>query len=379
MEFISRPNFGPASELWSKAIQLSANRSNPMIEGVNAGMEQLQQNLGSISSMIMQKSAQDAAAKNAAAGHSALAELEAKKSISELAMKGQLSPMVEQPQSKPVLSTVLQNQPQMMTPMQTMPAGGVMTTHDLYRMMGLNPQGKEMAIVRPKDKAQMITLTPEMIKNYPGLSKMGYEAGQPIPVNVFQQQTKPATSGIGMPKAPQGFRFTQSGDLEPIPGGPAYEKKIAKDTTLSSTFKLYETARDGLLSGLKGSDTGPILGRIPAVTSKQQIAEGSIAAMAPVLKQLFRVAGEGVFTDRDQALLLEMIPKRSDHPEAIEAKTKNIDAIVRAKLSIDVQNTQETKSQAQSSSQMERMAKGPGDAAAVAYISSDGGKTWRRK
>ena len=99
-----------------------------------------------------------------------------------------------------------------------------------------------------------------------------------------------------------------------------------------NALQLYEAARDGLISGLGGSKTGPVVGRIPAVTAPQQIAEGSVAAMAPVLKQLFRVAGEGVFTDRDQALLIDMVPKRSDLPEARKAKMANIDAIVKAKL-----------------------------------------------
>ena len=63
------------------------------------------------------------------------------------------------------------------------------------------------------------------------------------------------------------------------------------------------------------------------------------AAMAPVLKQLFRVSGEGVFTDRDQALLLDMVPKRTDLPAAREAKIANIDAIVRAKLGMPSERT----------------------------------------
>jgi hypothetical protein len=54
--------------------------------------------------------------------------------------------------------------------------------------------------------------------------------------------------------------------------------------------------------------------------------------MAPVLKQLFRAAGEGVFTDKDQELLIQMIPTRETNPEARKAMLDNIDAIVRAKL-----------------------------------------------
>lgn len=112
------------------------------------------------------------------------------------------------------------------------------------------------------------------------------------------------------------------------------QKQDQKSADLNSAWNLYETARDGLMTSLEGSATGPVAGRIPAFTAAQQTAEGGVSAMAPVLKQLFRVAGEGTFTDRDQALLLEMVPTRADRPEARGAKIKNIDAIVRAKLGV---------------------------------------------
>jgi hypothetical protein len=102
------------------------------------------------------------------------------------------------------------------------------------------------------------------------------------------------------------------------------------------TLNTYIEARNGLLTGLKGTETGPIAGRMPAFTAEQQIAEGGVSAMAPVLKQLFRSAGEGVFTDRDQALLLDMVPTRKDEPEARKAKIENIDRIVAAKLGMQV-------------------------------------------
>jgi hypothetical protein len=54
--------------------------------------------------------------------------------------------------------------------------------------------------------------------------------------------------------------------------------------------------------------------------------------MAPILKQIFRTAGEGTFTDADQKLLLAMVPTRTDTPTARKAKLANIDTIVRAKL-----------------------------------------------
>lgn len=116
------------------------------------------------------------------------------------------------------------------------------------------------------------------------------------------------------------------------------QKAAAQKASMATTLELYKTARDGLLSGLEGTSTGPVMGRIPAVTSAQQIGEGGVAAMAPVLKQIFRVAGEGTFTDKDQALLLQMVPTRVDNPKAIASKIANIDKIVQAKLGGGVQS-----------------------------------------
>lgn len=116
--------------------------------------------------------------------------------------------------------------------------------------------------------------------------------------------------------------------------------KPASNQDLNSAMELYETAKEGLISGLGGSETGQIVGRLPAITAKQQIAKGSVAAMAPVLKQIFRTAGEGVFTDRDQQLLLDMIPTRTELPEARAAMIANIDAIVKAKIKSGMRQTQ---------------------------------------
>jgi hypothetical protein len=132
------------------------------------------------------------------------------------------------------------------------------------------------------------------------------------------------------------------GDIARRPLGPGEEDagKLEVDAqaqaaTNAKALALYEAARQGLDKGLSGAPSGPIAGRMPAITSEQQIADASIAAMAPALKQLFRAAGEGVFTDRDQQILLDMIPSRQAHPEARKAILENIDRIVRAKLGVE--------------------------------------------
>lgn len=100
-------------------------------------------------------------------------------------------------------------------------------------------------------------------------------------------------------------------------------------------YNAFQTGVQSLETAMSNTVTGPVAGRFPAVTAAQQTAEGAEATMAPILKQLFRDAGEGTFTDSDQALLMKMVPTRKDHPEARKAKIQMIDDIVRAKLAID--------------------------------------------
>lgn len=95
---------------------------------------------------------------------------------------------------------------------------------------------------------------------------------------------------------------------------------------------VYDAAMNGLVVGLGGTVTGPGVSWLPALTADAQVAEGAIASVAPVLKQLFRTAGEGNFTDSDQKILMAMVPTRDDLPEARVQKFRTIDAIVRAKL-----------------------------------------------
>lgn len=101
-----------------------------------------------------------------------------------------------------------------------------------------------------------------------------------------------------------------------------------------NAYAAYTAGVRGLESAMSNTATGPLAGRLPALTANQQIAEGAEATMAPILKQLFRDSGEGTFTDSDQALLMKMVPTRQDHPEARKAKLAMIDEIVRAKLGI---------------------------------------------
>jgi len=146
---------------------------------------------------------------------------------------------------------------------------------------------------------------------------------------------------------------TLEAQLKLKPGVEAAVTKAVREATMladmnqeqrtnETTFAVYDTGMSRLITGMDSTLTGPFIGMVPAVTANQQIADGAIAAMAPVMKQMFRAAGEGIFTDKDQELLLNMIPSRKDHPEARAAKLEMIDAIVRAKLRISMTPQQQT-------------------------------------
>lgn len=113
----------------------------------------------------------------------------------------------------------------------------------------------------------------------------------------------------------------------------AQANELSKNKSNDSAWRVYSTGLDNLSQSLgKTEQAGPLLGRITAITADAQTADGAIAIMAPLLKQAFRSAGEGQFTDKDQQLLMDMIPTRKDLPEARQSKLEAIDAIMRAKL-----------------------------------------------
>jgi hypothetical protein len=114
--------------------------------------------------------------------------------------------------------------------------------------------------------------------------------------------------------------------------GKTEEERTQEQVLKDRTWNMWGNALKTLEESLLGTSTGFVSGLLPAVTTSQQLADQSIAMMAPTLKNIFRESGEGVFTDQDQALLLAMIPNRGSNPEVIAQALRNIDNIVRIKL-----------------------------------------------
>lgn len=169
-----------------------------------------------------------------------------------------------------------------------------------------------------------------------GDERIAGDAGLTASVAQSQAQIAGAESG-----AREGAKLVAQAKLKPevekaVTLAKEQAKQVAEQAgekrSNSTALRMYDTAMQSLSDALADTATGPGVGFLPALTTNAQIAEGAVASMAPILKQMFRTAGEGTFTDKDQEMLLKMIPTRSTHPEAREAQIKAIDAIVRAKL-----------------------------------------------
>jgi hypothetical protein len=97
-------------------------------------------------------------------------------------------------------------------------------------------------------------------------------------------------------------------------------------------YGAFDVAMKGVEDAFSKLKTDPVTGLFPAMTEEAQIADASTSLMAPALKSMFRDAGEGTFSEGDQKLLLNMAPKRTDHPSVVKWKTNQIREIVAAKL-----------------------------------------------
>lgn len=96
----------------------------------------------------------------------------------------------------------------------------------------------------------------------------------------------------------------------------------------SDAYSTWQTAAGQYFEAHKNAGWGPGIGGAYGMRKQAQ------ASLAPVLKGIFRLSGEGVFSDRDQELLIDMAPKSWMTDAQAEKALRNIDAIVRAKMGI---------------------------------------------
>ena len=110
--------------------------------------------------------------------------------------------------------------------------------------LGAGPEGSlaynqslQTQLLRLTTKAEPVTAPPapsEQMKNADAFARLKGEPGTPAYNKEFAAQMARLTAksgggeggGTTVPKAPSGYRFNKTGDLEPIPGGPAAGKPL---------------------------------------------------------------------------------------------------------------------------------------------------------
>jgi len=135
---------------------------------------------------------------------------------------------------------------------------------------------------------------------------------------------------IADPSEPSGFRVVPYGGTET-----QLERDALKKQNQDNYAAFAKSLKD-LGSAMGATTTGPGLGWLPAITSGQQLVESSRRILSPQLKDLFRKAGEGVFTNADQLVLEGLIPDRNTSPDVAKKNIQMIDYLVRIKLGIPI-------------------------------------------
>jgi hypothetical protein len=144
----------------------------------------------------------------------------------------------------------------------------------------------------------------------------------------FRPMTPEEIKGAGLPSGTAAQMNDETGQIQVM----SQPRQAVAGTTPEQAWNVWQTARTGLVNALGKTNTGPIAGKLLGWTSGGQIAKGGVAAVAPIMKDLFRKAGEGTFTEGDQKLLLDMLPTANTDEAAREPILKNIDNIIAVKL-----------------------------------------------
>ena len=130
--------------------------------------------------------------------------------------------------------------------------------------------------------------------------------------------------------------------MSPIAGGPVATEVETTEQMAKKNYEAYRTGIANLSEAFGMSNTGSLVGLLPALTSGDLSFEGMRDVMLQPLKSIFRGKGEGTFTDADAAQLLNMMPTRRDTEESARFKLQAADQIIRAKLGLPLSDKPKT-------------------------------------
>ena len=183
------------------------------------------------------------------------------------------------------------------------------------------------------------------------------------------QSSAPPVPGAATPPADLGLSQNQRREAAAV--------RASQQEKNTKSMAAYFAGSAALINALSNTPGGPVVGNVPAMTKNMQIADNAFAAMAPILKELFRVAGEGIFSDKDQATLMAMLPSRTALPGVAQEAFNNIDQIIAAKLGlpVPVRSWKKPATASAAASKPLQWARNP-DTGQLIY-SADGGETWK--
>lgn len=100
---------------------------------------------------------------------------------------------------------------------------------------------------------------------------------------------------------------------------------------LRSIASQLDRVESALEAAEKGGFVGPIAGNIPltgSLDAESAVLDKSIAQLAPLIRQLTRVPGEGAMSDYESRLAALALPSRSDNPAALRESLAGIRALI---------------------------------------------------
>lgn len=136
----------------------------------------------------------------------------------------------------------------------------------------------------------------------------------------------------GFSLSPGQTRYDAQGN--PIASAPAVPNPKTDGAAAQNqrTFDAYSSSMQSLSDALGRMNTGPFVGYTTGNAPEAQVAQSARVAAGQALKNIFREAGEGAFTNADQEQLLSMLPDRYTDENAIPQIFANIDSQIRQKL-----------------------------------------------
>ena len=113
------------------------------------------------------------------------------------------------------------------------------------------------------------------------------------------------------------------------------DKKVIADKKRQEkdyqAYKLVSTDLKNTYKNIPDILTGSLQGNLPAASQSSRMFETARTQMLPLLKDVFRKAGEGTFTEGDQRILTDLIPDRTMDAQEFDAAVRRLDAVVAMK------------------------------------------------